>query len=122
MLPITIPGTLYGQNVTVTDLDLYFVGGTLTDGISAVVLRRQTGVCGSTDTPVCYDTLLDDPANYFCEDNSAHETGCTRHWDLSTNNVLTSTSGILSLTIELTFSGAAGWVDIGGVRLTLKHE
>jgi hypothetical protein len=119
MLPITITSPLYGQNVTLIGLDIYYVGDTATDGISAVLLRRQTGVCGSAS---CFANILYDDTDTFCED-STHATGCTRHWDSSlTNNVLSADSGILYLTIELTFSGAAGWVDIGGVRLTLKHQ
>ena len=42
--------------------------------------------------------------------------------NLTTNNVLSENSGVLYLTIELSFSGATSWVDIGGVRLTLQHE
>jgi hypothetical protein len=118
MLPITIPGPLYGQNVTVTGLDVYFLGDTEFDGITATLLRRQTGMCSNS---TCYATILSDTAFYGCDD-AVTPTGCVHHWGLEANNVLTSSSGVLYLTFELTFSGAATWVDIGGVRLTLKHE
>jgi hypothetical protein len=118
MLPITITGPLYGQNVTLTGLDIYFQGDTALDGITSVLLRRQTGTCGNS---ACYATILSSGSDLFCED-SANLTGCVHHWDLTTNNVLTESSGVLYLTIELTYNSAVNWVDIGGVRLTLKHE
>jgi len=118
MLPIALPGTLYGQNVRVTALDVYWSGDTDFDAISAILLRRQTGVC---ETAACYASLLNDGTDRTCE-NSVNPTGCTVHFDLTTNNTLTANSGVLYLTIELAFSGAATWIDIGGVRLTLDHD
>ena len=116
ILPITLPGKLYGQNVTVTGLDIYWAGDTDFDAMTAVLLRRQTGVCSS-----CYQSILFDSVDRTCED-SANPTGCTTHYNLTTNNQLTNTSGILYLTIEMTFSGASTWIDIGGARLTLAHD
>jgi hypothetical protein len=115
MLPITIPGTLYGQPARVTGLDLYWAADTDLDGIAAVLLRRQTGVCTS-----CYASLLSDHTDRTCED-SVNLQGCVTHFDLI-NNVLSSDSGVLYLTIELAFSGASTWVEIGGARLTLEYD
>lgn len=116
ILPITLPGKLYGQNVTLTGLDIYWAGDTDFDAITAVLLRRQTGVCST-----CYQSILFDSVDRTCED-SANPTGCTTHFTLNTNNQLNNSSGILYLTIEMTFSGAATWIDIGGARLTLAHD
>jgi hypothetical protein len=118
MLPITITGPLYGQNVTVTGLDIYWQGSTDFDGISAVLLRRQTGVC---DTASCYLTILNNGTDRVCT-ATTDPTGCTEHFDLTTNNILSSNSGILYLTLEFGFGGTTGWVRIGGVRLTLEHD
>jgi hypothetical protein len=118
MLPITIPGTLYGQNVRLTDLDLYWVGETEFDGITAVLLRRQTGACTSSS---CYVTILHNTTSYGC-DIGVHPTGCGINFDLSNNNVLSSNSGVLYLTIELTFNSSSSAINIGGVRLTLEYE
>ena len=118
MLPITIPGTLYGQNVRITDLDLYWVGATQFDVISAVLMRRQTGVCS---TSPCYVNILFDSADHVC-DVTTDPTGCTLHYDLTTNNVLSSNSGVIYLTIELGFSGPASPIDFGGARLTLEYD
>lgn len=116
MLPITIPAQLYGQNVTVTDLDIVYLSNTAFDGITAVLLRRQTGMC--TD---CYLDLKADGADHVCDD-SATPNGCTLHYDLTSNNQLSPTSGVLYLTLELAFSGEGSWVEIGGVSLTLSHQ
>lgn len=118
MLPISITSPLYGQNVTVTELDVYFLSDTGFDGITTTLMRRQKGMCS---TSTCYATILSDPAFYSCDD-AVTPSGCVHHWDLSNNNILTDSSGILYLTFELSFNGAASWVDIGGVKLTLKYE
>jgi hypothetical protein len=118
MLPITIPGTLYGQNVRITDLDLYWVGATQFDVISAVLMRRQTGVCS---TSPCYVNILFDSTDHVC-DVTTDPTGCTLHYDLTTNNVLSSNSGVIYLTIELGFNGPASPIDFGGARLTLEYD
>jgi hypothetical protein len=118
MLPIVIPGQLYGQNVTVTGMDIYWAGDTDFDAISAILLRRQTGVCGSS---ACYDTILYSTTDRTCEDG-LNPTGCTVHFNLSANNELSASSGALYLTLELSFSGATTWIDIGGIRLMLAHE
>ncbi len=121
ILPITITGPLYGQNVTISDVDIYWSGDTAFEGISAVLLRRQNGVC---ETASCIVSIINDhPAGgYSCEDGlPENETGCTIHYDLTANNELTASSGILYLTLELAFGGDT-YVHIGGVRLTLEHD
>jgi hypothetical protein len=99
-------------------LDVYWSGDTDFDAISAILLRRQTGVC---ETATCYASLLNDGTDRTCED-SVYPTGCTVHFDLTSNNTLTANSGVLYLTVEMAFSGASTWVEIGGVRLTLEHD
>jgi hypothetical protein len=116
MLPITIPGQLYGQDVTVTDMNIYWVGDTDFDAITAVLLRKQTGVC-----PTCYQTIIHDGTDRTCHDDLEPD-GCVIHYNLTSNNVLDDGSGILYLTIEMGFSGSSTPIDIGGVRLTLAHE
>ena len=118
MLPITIVGPLYGQDVTLTELEIYFVGDSEFEGITAVLMRRQTGVCATSS---CYKIILYDTTDHSCDD-AVNPTGCTVSYSLTQNNVLTQDSGILYLTIELTFTGETTWVEIGGVRLTLEHD
>jgi hypothetical protein len=117
MLPVTIPGTFYGQNIRLTALDIYWVGQTEFDGITAVLMRRQHGgVC-----PSCYRNIVDSVADHVC-DLGNNPTGCVVHFDLTSNNVLSSESGVVYLTLRLNFSGTDTYVEIGGVRLTLAHD
>ncbi len=121
MLPVTVPGVLYGQDVTISGLDIYYLSDSTFSGIEAVLLRRQTGVCG---TASCYKNILSDHTSRNCDDDVNH-TGCTIHFGSTnlTNNVLDDDSGILYLTIQLTFdSSSTSWVEIGGARLTLEHK
>lgn len=113
MLPITIPGTLYGQNIRVTGLRINWKGQTDLDAITAVLLRRQTGVC---DT--CYVNLLFDTADKVC----THSTGCIIPYNLTTNNELSANSGALYLTLQLTFNSSTSYVEIGSVGLILEHD
>jgi hypothetical protein len=116
VLPITIAGTLYGQNVRLTALDIYWQGETAFEAITDMRLRRQTGACWN-----CYAELIHDPADYTCDDDTNAE-GCTLHYDLTTNNVLTSDSGILYLFIQVAFGGPSEQLRLGGARLTLEYD
>lgn len=118
MLPISVPGPLYGQNVTVSGMDIYWVGDTEFDAITAILMRRQTGVCASSS---CYVDVFYDFGDHICQRND-RPTGCTMSYGLTSNNVLTASSGILYLTLELAFNSGTSWVEIGGVRLTLEHD
>jgi hypothetical protein len=120
MLPITIMAPMYGQNVTISAVDIYWSTDSAFDGINVVLMRRQTGVCAGSS---CYATLIDyrPGGGISCEDG-VFPTGCTLHLVPTGNNVITSTSGILYLTFELNFTSSTTWIDIGGVRLTLEHD
>ena len=116
VLPITVPGELYGQDVRVTGLDIYWVGETSFDAISVVLMRRQVGVC-----PTCYVAILNDGVDHTC-DISNNATGCTQSYTLSANNTLSSASGVLYLTLQLAFNSTTSYIELGGVRLTLEHD
>jgi len=115
ILPITIAGTLYGQDVRLTALDIYWKGDTDMDSIVTIRLRRATGVCQS-----CYVEILADTTDYLCWEDT-HPSGCTIHNPLATNNLLNVNSGILYLTLELAYSGNT-FIDFGGARLTLEYN
>jgi len=115
VLPITIAGTLYGQDVRLTALELYWKGDTENDSIMTFRLRRQTGVCNS-----CYAEILADLTDYTCWEDTYPE-GCTIHNDLTNNNILTPDSGILYLTLEIGYGGTT-WIDFDGARLTLEYD
>jgi len=116
VLPITIAGTLYGQDVRLTELNLYWLGDTSFDSIVTIRLRRQTGVCNT-----CYVEIKADTADYTCFDDDNPQ-GCVISLPLTNNNVLSSTSGVLYLTMELAFESDISWIDFGGARLTLEYN
>jgi hypothetical protein len=117
-LPVTIPGVLYGQNVTVSAIDIYYSTETGVDSITDIRVRRQNGTC-----PACYLDILYDANDHYCKfDAPGNEKGCVLHFDLSTNNVLTPTSGVLHIGLGFYFSSASTYVQLGGVRLTLDYQ
>jgi hypothetical protein len=117
MLPVTIAGTLYGQNVTITAIDIYWVAETEFDGITDLRVRRQSdGVC-----PSCFVDLLHDGDDHVC-DTANNPGGCMLHYDLESNNELNPDSGVIHIGFGLDFSGDSTYVDIGGVRLTLEYH
>jgi hypothetical protein len=116
VLPVTIAGTLYGQNVRLAALDIYWQGETSMDALVDMRLRRQTGACWN-----CYLEIFHDAADYTCEDDG-NPTGCTQHYDLSDNNVLSSDSGIIYLLVGVAFSGPSTEIRLGGARLTLEYD
>ena len=118
VLPITIPSVLYGQVVRISKVDIDWVGDTEFEGIAVVLMRRQTGVCAG-----CYLNIIDSrPAGgYSCQD-TLNPTGCTISLTPTGNNVLSADEGAVYLTLELAFVDNIGYVEIGGVRLTLEHK
>jgi hypothetical protein len=115
VLPVTIAGTMYGQNVKLTAIDVYWQGDTNSESIRTVRMRRQTGAC-----PTCYAEILADTTGYGCPD-SLNPLGCVIHDSLTNHNILSPSSGILYLTLELSFGSETSWIDFGGARLTLEY-
>jgi hypothetical protein len=117
-LPVTIPGVLYGQNAKITEIAIYFSAETEFDGITDVRVRRQVGTC-----PSCYVDILHDSADHGCEfDLPGNEEGCILTYDLTTNNVLSETSGVLHIGLGFNFGGVDTYVQVGGVRLTIEYD
>ena len=111
LVPVTIPGQLYGQNITVTGLDLYYNTSDDLTGITISAMRRQNGVGAG-------DLIFWDGTDYVCPVPAQ----CVKHWDLTQNNVLSDERGILYIAFEFGFSSGTSYVNIGGVRLTLEHD
>lgn len=115
MLPITITGPLYGQSVKVVGLDINYLTSSDMDTLTTVRLRRQIKICTGTD---CYVEMKADTADHTCQEPG----GCTLTYPIASDNELTSTSGVLYLTLEMYFSSNTAWVEVGGARLTLEHD
>ncbi len=118
VLPITVPGVLLGQNVTVSRLEIFWAAETASEASPSFLLRRQDGACGTSS---CYTNILHVPIPRSC-DPATQPTGCKIQYDLDTNNILTATSGILYLAIGFEFANDSNWIRLGGARLTLDHD
>ena len=107
--PITIPAVLYGQNVTVKALTVYYKVSNAANGfIDRTVMNVQT----DADS---YLNIIDDGTNRTSTTASSY--GIT----LSSNNVISSTQGTLSLFLNLNFTNDVDFVDISAIRLRLGH-
>ncbi len=111
VLPVTIAGQLYGQNITVTGLDLYYTVSADLTAITATSMRRQNGVGAG-------DVIFTDSTDLTCTSGSQ----CEKHWDLTQNNILSDGQGIIYIAFELGFPDSTANVQIGGVRLTIEHD
>jgi hypothetical protein len=109
-MPITVPGVLYGQNVTVEQITIYYKCQDGTKGyIGNTCLWKQTSAAG-------YVTLVTDYTPRTS--NAATSYSLT----LTSNNELSSNQGILSLHMRLDFADNANYIQLGGVRLRLGHS
>jgi len=111
MLPVILPGQLYGQNVTLTGIDVYFKSQSDFDGIGGTFVRRQTEAGSGV-------TIISDGTDRSCPAG----TSCSYHLNLTQNNELSDEQGVVYIAFQLFFAGADTYVQIGGVRLTLEHE
>jgi len=108
--PIVIPGVLYGQNVRVTKLTVYYE---CQDGTKNYIyltrLTRQTDA-GSGETII--SDLTSRQSN----------TATSYTLNLTTDNTLGSRSGALGLYFGLHFEDDTNYVRIGAIRLELEHD
>ena len=110
-LPITLPGVLYGQNVTLERVDIYYL--VYSPGefgrIDRTALRIQTQAGDGID-------LVVDDTDYNSPIASSYSLIPTA------NNELSSDRGVIYLGFRAYLPGTDEYVQIGGVRLTLLHE
>jgi hypothetical protein len=106
--PVTLPGVLYGQNVTVKQVTVYYKASA-NSYIDYIDLNLQTDSVNHLNV-MSDDTNLTStvPASYSI--------------NITTNNVLSSTQGILGLYMYLNFANDTEGVQIGGFRLRLGHQ
>ena len=110
-IPIDVPGVLYGQNVTVEEVRIYYRVDTSADYIDETYLRKNTGAGTSDILASDLDNKDSTTATYYTLTPTA-------------NNVLDSSAGGLCLSFDLHFTGTDSAHDIliGGVRLRLGHH
>jgi hypothetical protein len=108
VLPITIPAVLYGQNVTVEEVRLYYWVDNAASFISRVTLEKSL-YDGSSQTIASDDTDL-------------KSTIPTSRSYTPTAGTLDSTSGALTLRVQMSFANTSDSVVIMGARLRLGHK
>jgi hypothetical protein len=110
VLPISIPGVLYGQPVRVTEARIYYACDEATSYIAETILGITTGA--STNKELFWDKTKKD---------STTDTSYAPSINLS-NSQLTVDSGPLTMSWRIYFTGETPSVKIAYVRLTLEHE
>ncbi len=108
--PITLPGVLYGQNVTVKSITVYYV---CQNGANNYI--TGTSVTKQTDAD-SFDSLAADSTD------RTSNTATSYTLTLSGNNVLSSDQGILGVYLTLAFAKDSDYIQIVGVRLQLGHQ
>ena len=107
-IPITVPGVLYGQDVTVEQATVFYINSSIQSYITETSLHRLEDA----------DTELD----LFTDVNNRISTSATSYSITpSANTVLSSSSGPLTLRLALFFSNDVQVISIAGVRLRLGH-
>ena len=108
--PVTLPGVLYGQDVTIKQVRVYY--------------RNQNGTNNYiTETDLYVQTDADSWLQIVSDTANRTSNTATNYTLTPTqNNVLTNDQGILGLFLYLNFANDTEYIQIGGVRLTLGHQ
>jgi hypothetical protein len=109
-LPVTIPAVLYGQNVTIEEMRVYY--------------RSQNGTNNYiTETDLYAQTDADSWVQMRTDTNNHTSNTATSYTLVVTqNNVISSTQGAMGLFMYLSFANDTEYIQIGGVRLRLGHQ
>jgi len=108
-IPITVPGVLYGQNVKVEQITIYYKCQDGTQNyIGNTCLWKQTSATGFVELVTDYTHRTSNAATSYT-------------LTLTSNNELSSDQGILSLHVRLDFADDTNYIQLGGVRLRLGH-
>ena len=109
-VPITLPSVLYGQNVTIEHVQLYY---RVSNGTNAYITRSVMNV----------QTSAEDFANVFDDGTNLTSTAAAIYaFSGLTNNVISDTQGSVVMFIQMSFANDIDYVDLGGVRIRLGHQ
>lgn len=109
-LPVTLPAVLYGQNVTIEEMRVYYRSQ---NGTNSYI--TETDLYAQTDADSWIQMRTD--ANNHTSNSAASYTLA-----ITQNNVLSSTQGALGLFLYLSFANDTDYIQIGGARLRLGHQ
>lgn len=109
-LPVTLPAVLYGQNVTVEEIRVYY--------------RSQNGTNSYIDETDLYAQTDADSWIQMRTDTNNHTSNAAASYTLAItqNNVLSPTQSGMGLFMYLSFANDTDYIQIGGVRLRLGHQ
>jgi hypothetical protein len=109
-IPIILPGVLYGENVTIKSVTIYYLcENGANNFITATDLHKQT----DADSFVVLASETTDRTS-----NTATSYTLTP----TSGNLLSSDQGILMLRLYLNFANDTEFIRIGGVRVQLGHQ
>jgi len=106
--PVSIPGQLYGQNVTVEQLTVYYYTSNSASYINSTTMYKLTGAATA-------ESIASDTTNHASTSATSYSVTTTG------NRTLSSASGPLNIRLQLYFGSTSHTIYIGGVRLRLSH-
>ncbi len=109
-LPVNMPGELYGQEVTVEELRVYYYTSNSASYIAETNMVKLTGA-GFSD----YTTLIDNDTNWTSTIPTSYSMTTTG------SNMVTYSSGPIRVQLQLYFSNTSHTIYIGAIRLRLGH-
>jgi hypothetical protein len=109
-LPVTLPSVLYGQNVTVKELRVYYRSQ---NGANSYI--TETDLYAQTDAD-SWLRMRTDTTNHTSNTATSYTLAVTQ------TNVLSPTQGIVGLFMYLSFANDTDYIQIGGARLRLGHQ
>ena len=107
-IPITLPGVLYGQEVKLKSITVYYK---CQDGSKNYIVETYLYKQTDADSQV---TLV--------ADTTDRKSNTATSYTLDVNHALSSDTGILGLNLGLHFEDDTNYIQIGGVRLRLGHH
>jgi hypothetical protein len=109
-IPVNTPSLLYGQEVTVEELTVYYQ---CEDSASYILETRLEKLEGASS----HNSLIYDPTHR----NSTTESTYSLAPSSTSDYILDASSGPLTVRLKLSFSDNSHHIDIGAVRLRLGH-
>jgi len=109
-IPVTLPGVLYGQNIKVESITIYYKCQDGTKNyICLTCLWKRTGA----------ESFVEVVTDWT---DRTSNTATTYTLPLTANNILSSDQGILDLHLRLHFEDDTNYIQFGGARLRLGHD
>jgi hypothetical protein len=110
VIPIPLPAVLYGQQVRIADMRVYYRTSNSASYIAETDLYREQ--IGGT-----YYSLIQNTSPRNSTTDTYYHIYCT-----DTNCQLSDDEGFVSVRLQLYFNNSAHTITIGGVRVTLEHD